>query len=143
MKRALIGLPLLLAVAMGGCGKKPVNGLAVYAVRGKVAYQGRPAANFRVAFHPATTWAGPQFAPSGVTDSEGRFIIGSYKADDGAPAGEYAVTFTWPKHLNTMDDDSGAPEVDQLRGQYADPQKSTFQVSVREGQNELQPFELK
>ena len=143
MKTALIIVPVLVLLMVTGCGHKPPPGPAAHPVRGHVTYQGRPAAKFRVMLFPVTKWQGAQFAPSAVVDANGDFRIGSYKADDGAPAGEYAVTFTWPKHLNTAEDDSGDPEVDQLQGRYSDAARSTFHVTVREGDNELPPFTLK
>ena len=83
-----------------------------------------------------------QFAPSAVTDDNGEFRLQSYHPDDGAPVGEYAVTFTWPQHVNTGDESDPVPEVDQLRGLYSDPRKSRFKVTVREGENTLEPFVL-
>lgn len=112
-------------------------------VHGKVTYRGQPAVGFRVMFYPAKELERARFAPSTVTDENGEYKLRSYRQGDGAPPGEYVVTFTWPKHLHTIEDDGGgAPEVDQLNGRYANPRKSTFRVTVTEGENELPPFEL-
>lgn len=92
--------------------------------------------------YPSAEFEKARFAPAAVTDADGRFHIASYQADDGAPVGDYAVTFTWPERLNTLEDDSGVPEVDRLHGRYADPRKSQFRVTVREGENELPAFAL-
>ena len=92
--------------------------------------------------YPLKEFEKARFAPAAVTDENGEFTICSYQPGDGAPPGEYAVTFSWPKHLNTIDDDSGMPEVDQLQGRYANPRTSTFHITVREGKNALEPFVL-
>ena len=77
-----------------------------------------------------------------MTGENGEFRLRSYRPNDGAPKGEYAVTFQWPGHINTGNEPEPAPEVDQLQGLYSDPNKSTFKVVVHEGENELEPFVL-
>jgi hypothetical protein len=129
---------------MAGCSKAmPLPGPAPQAVHGTVLYQGKPGCAFCVTFYPLQQWAGARFAPSAVTDDSGEFRLRSYKPGDGAPIGQYAVTFTWPIPQHIIDDDTGEPKVvDQLEGRYADPKKSSFRVTVHEGTNELPPFVL-
>lgn len=137
---------LLLAVGTLGCTSADSagpKGPPPYPVSGKVLYKGKPAEGFAVAFHPVTAWEGAQFAPSAVTDANGEFQLHSYSENDGAPAGEYTVTFTWPKEVTGPDPDEGKETVDQLRGAYSNPQRSKFKVTVVEGENTLPPFELK
>ena len=139
---SLVCLTTVLCV-LASCSKPPLPGPQPYPVHGTVSYRGQPAKGFRVAFHPLKAWVGAQFAPSAVTDDNGQFRLQSYHTDDGAPVGEYAVTFTWPQHVNTGDESDPMPEVDQLRGLYNDPRKSRFKVTVRaEGKNTLEPFVL-
>lgn len=79
--------------------------------------------------------------PHGEVDADGRFRIGTYDTADGAPAGEYAVTITWPETKA----DPGGGEVttgDRLGGRYSDPAKSKWKVQIRDGTNELEPFRL-
>jgi 5-hydroxyisourate hydrolase-like protein (transthyretin family) len=121
-----------------GCSKpSPLLGPAPHPVHGKVIYQGKPARGFRVTLYPLQEFEKAKFAPSAVTDDNGEFTIRSYQPSDGAPPGEYAVTFSWPKHLN-----SGATEVDQLQGRYSNPRASRFKVAVCEGENAFDPFVL-
>jgi hypothetical protein len=127
-----------------GCDSKKQPGPTTYPVHGKVFFQNKPAVGIRVILNPLKAWAGPQFAPSAITDSNGAFSIASYgKPGDGAPAGEYAVTFVWPKPTAVPAEDSGAAEVDQFQKRYADPKTSSFRATVKEGDNELPPFQLK
>jgi hypothetical protein len=136
----LLAISVLLSV---GCNKKKLPGPPTHPVHGKVFYQGRPAVDFCVALYPIQPWPGPQFAPSGMTDSNGEFKIHSYQPGDGAPAGEYTATFVWPQKLTPEQEADGVMAVDQLQKRYADPKKSTFRVTIQEGDNELPPFQLK
>jgi hypothetical protein len=135
------GLPLALLLS-AGCSKPPLPGPPPHPVHGKVIYRGQPARGFCVVFTPLdTTWK-VKFAPAAMTGENGEFRLRSYRPNDGAPKGEYAVTFQWPDHINTGNEPEPAPEVDQLQGLYSDPNKSTFKVVVHEGENELEPFVL-
>jgi hypothetical protein len=126
-----------------GCEKAPLPGPIPYPVQGKVIYKGQPAKGFRVAFYPLGEQGKLGFAPSAVTDEKGEFHLSSYAPDDGAPTGEYAVTFQWPQHVNTGEESDPVPEVDQLHGLYNNPQKSRFKITVHEGENAINPFVLK
>lgn len=136
---------LWLAIVIPGCGggRAEVCGAKPYPVTGKVAYQGKPAAGFQVVFNPVTEQNGPRFAPSGTTNDNGEFHLRSYQADDGAPPGEYAVTFTWLQPVPGPDPGDAPRQIDRLRGRYSDPTRSVFKVSVHEGDNTLEPFTLK
>jgi hypothetical protein len=129
---------------MAGCKKTPpLPGPTPQPVHGRVIYRGQPAQGFRVLFHPTTPWKGAQFAPSAMTDKNGEYQLRSYQSDDGAPAGEYTVTFQWLKTISTNDPADVQPEIDQLKGLFNDPKKSRFKAVVREGNNEIEPFVLK
>ncbi len=99
----------------------------------------QPAVGFRVVFHPLLEQEGPRFAPAGITDENGEFQLQSYRPNDGAPAGDYVVTFSWPQSISTEDPDDAPRQIDRLRGRYDDPRKSQFRVTVREGKNSLEP----
>ena len=124
------------------CSKPKLPGPQPYPVHGKVLYQGQPARRFRVVFYPLVEQKKLRFAPAAITDENGEYRLGSYASADGAPAGEYAVTFQWPKQIVGSQESDPVPEVDQLQGRYSDPKKSLLKVTVREGENELKPFLL-
>ncbi|UUO04569.1 carboxypeptidase-like regulatory domain-containing protein [Blastopirellula sp. J2-11] len=144
---ALLGSFFLIGVlSLLGCGKsEPLPGPQPYPVTGTVMYAGKPAASFRVVFHPVEKFEGPQFAPSAMTDEQGNFALHSYSKEepDGAPAGEYVVTFQCPMYVSTGDDDELPLERDRLRGKFNNPQKSKWKAQVVEGENDLETFELK
>lgn len=132
---------LLVAI---GCGKPAAPDLpAPHPVHGKVTYTGKPAQNFRVTFHRVGEQAGPAFAPSAVTDAAGEYRLQSYHPGDGAPTGDYTVTFERLRDTNTSDPADGPRYVDQLQGRFNKPSASQFKVTVHEGDNELPPFDLK
>jgi hypothetical protein len=101
----------------------------LYAVQGKVLVDGEPVENLNVAFHPQ---GGDKnlFCPVGRTDSKGIFHLTTRSNADGAPAGEYSVTFVWPDGLI---DECECPDPslhDRLKGLYARADQSTFRVTV-------------
>ncbi|AWM42040.1 hypothetical protein C1280_36985 [Gemmata obscuriglobus] len=109
-------------------------------VHGTVLYQNKPAARVQVVFHPLFDVGPRKFAPSAVTDGAGRFQLGSASTSDGAPVGEYAVTFAL--YDTSKNPDEGDIKVDRWKGKYSDPAKSTFKVQIRDGDNALPPFKL-
>jgi hypothetical protein len=128
---------------LASCSKPPLPGPQPHPVHGKIVYRGQPAKGFRVTFHTTMAWKGAQFRPSGMTDENGEYRLRSYQSDDGAPAGEYVVTFEWPQQLNTPDlDDAVQRTMDRLQGLYNNPKKSRFKAVVHEGNNEVDPFVL-
>lgn len=134
---------LLVALLLAGCDNRQVKLPPLSPVKGNVNYRGKPAIGFRVVFHPQTDIGKLQFSPSAITGSSGEFELRSLHPSDGAPLGDYAVTFEWPDHLNKDTDTDPVPEIDKLRGAYANPANSKFRVTVKAGPNDLPPFELK
>ncbi len=66
-----------------GDGRPPL-----FPVHGQVVFSsGEPVREATIEFVPAD--ASP--SPRGKTDAEGRFTLGTYESEDGAPAGEYRV----------------------------------------------------
>lgn len=90
---------------------------------------GAPAENLNVAFHPLDG-QGNLFCPVGRTNRNGIFYLTTRRDADGAPAGEYRVTFVWP---DGDEDDCEAADPtlhDRLKGFYANVQQSSIRVSV-------------
>ena len=140
---SILALFVVVSIAIVGCGGQSLPGPEPQPVHGKLIYRGRPAHGFRVAFHPLGAQKGPRFAPSAMTDENGEFHLQSYRPGDGAPIGDYAVTFEAPQ-ASTNGDPNDAPQfVDQLHGKLNNPATSKFKVTVREGENQLEPFDVK
>jgi hypothetical protein len=116
----------------------------VFPVRGQVLYQGKPTPEALVIFHPVNDPDPRAPRPVARVGPDGRFSPTTYKTDDGAPAGEYAVTVTWVKERDNQD----APKEDQvppknlLPDRYAKPDTSGLRVHITAGPNDLPPFQL-
>jgi hypothetical protein len=133
--KPLCAATLLVLIAVLGCksGQVAEKRKPVFPVRGKVLVQGKPAAGANVFFVPVDEPATPTDPrPRGEVREDGSFELGMYGAKDGAPAGEYLVIVLW----------EGEGGYDRLKGQYSDPTKSKLRVTVKEGTNELPPFQL-
>jgi hypothetical protein len=139
-------LPLVL---MTGCSGTPEGRVAVYPVRGKVLYRGKPLADALVVFQP-TTPAKPGVdvpQPTGRTDAEGLFRLHTYEGSDGASAGDYLVGVsgvTAPiTEKGLFSADKAAPRPDPLQGRFADPRTSGLKAHVNEAETEIPPIDLK
>jgi hypothetical protein len=131
----LAGLTLL---ACGcGNGREPA-----YTVRGQVLdAQQKPAVGALVVFHPAETSAGDAVKPVGQVDETGAFSLTTYTKGDGAPAGEYVVTVTWPAPRKGPFEPEGG---DRLNGRYANPKSSTIRFKVQaQALNEVPVIQLR
>ena len=101
----------------------------LYAVEGKVLVNGEPAENLNVAFHPQDGDKN-RFCPVGRTNSKGIFHLMTRSGADGAPAGEYSVTFVWPDGLMDECECTDPTLHDRLKGLYAKADQSRFYVRV-------------
>jgi hypothetical protein len=121
-------------------GVAPTNRKPVHPVRGKVFFEGTPAPNAVVTFH-LIEGDGKRFTRAGdaMAEADGSFALSTYAANDGAPAGEYAVTVVWWKPLV---DATGKPGPNQLPERYARPETTPLRATVKAGTNEV-ALELK
>jgi hypothetical protein len=122
---------ILFTVSCRPGGPKP------YPVKGILKVNGEPAGGATIAFY-----ANPPFdktlIPTAVTEADGSFRLSTYKPKDGAPAGEYEVTVTWPESRKGW-----RVGEDRLQKAYADPKKSGIKCRVEaRSDNELAPIEL-
>jgi serine/threonine-protein phosphatase CPPED1 len=102
--------------------------------RGKVLFDGQPVAGAEVVLQSLSK--GP--SADAVTGADGTFVLSTYMADDGAPAGEYAVTIVWRKPRYEA---SGKPGKNLLPARYAQKGTSPLKAIIKTGKNDL-VFEL-
>ena len=134
----VIILVLTCAIAPG-CGNGGINAPRTSPVAGTVLKGGKPVAGVKVTFHPKFDMGAVKYTPSGMTDNNGRFTLSTAAAGDGAPPGEYSVTF---ELLKGGTDKRGLDvEIDVWKGKYADPTTGK-PVEVQKGENNLEPFKL-
>ncbi|MBY0513260.1 MAG: hypothetical protein K2P78_05040 [Gemmataceae bacterium] len=138
---ALLVVSPLLFAATTGCsgpdGQKPV-----FPVGGKVTFNGESMAGAIITFHPLDNPDLRAQRSTGVADKDGVYELTTYPKEDGAPAGEYAVTVYWPdqraakgKAVDSSDEPELAP--DRLKRSYADPKTTKLRATVREQSNTI------
>jgi hypothetical protein len=145
-----------LAISPLGCSPKDF-----YPVRGKVMYQGKPAAGASVHFRREgeTPEQAVNF-PIGIVDQDGNFTLEVAGVGSGAPTGKYKVLVRWEssKDLSTpappknsrnprgsVSDVRRDPrsDSDRLKFRYFNLEKPLLFAEVKTGDNQLDPFELK
>jgi hypothetical protein len=137
-----------LAVLAVGCGDR----LPTVPVIGSVQVDGKPVAGVQVVLHPVDA-AGPRLAklrPTGRTEADGSYRIGTYEMADGAPAAEYRVTAEWftggPATTTSTTADpeanAAATQTDRFGGRFANPETSAVRVSIGRLSSSIPALEL-
>ena len=134
-----LAAPALLCTSCARTGEKPL-----YPVRGQVLYQGKPAKGALVVFHPlGDKPAADAPNPHAEVAEDGSFTLTTAVPQDGAAAGEYAVTVEWWRSRAALGRrDIDQPPLNLLPPRYASAQTSKLKVRVTEGENQLQPLNL-
>lgn len=138
---------VITSIALAGCGEQtdPTR-LQVFPAKGQISFKGQSPVGASVVLFPKTAAPkgsdAPLVCPRGRVQSDGTFALTSYKADDGAPAGEYSVTLEWHKLVKAPD---GQPDLgpNLLPAQFSRPEKSPLVVKIAAGANTLAPIVLK
>jgi hypothetical protein len=123
---------IALAPTLTGCSRGHQS-----VVRGKVDYYGKPADGALVIFNPVDNKNPKAIRPQVTVGSDGSFEMGTTAGNDGVPPGEYDVTFVW-----LIEDPKTKREWSPLPTRYMAPEYSGVRVTVREGTNDLPPFQL-
>lgn len=113
----------------------------LYPVRGKVLFDGKPAEGALVTLYARDNSDPMEVAPRGHVKTDGSFTVGTFKPEDGAPAGEYKVTVMWfPPDARERLQDGRLPN--KLPPAYSDPSTSGLRIQVKEEANDVPPFQL-
>ena len=136
VRDALQGLTLVLCLCLSGCGsgqnalKLPDDASKTIKVSGVVTVDGKPGWGVFVTLNakPGTV-AGS--LSEGEGNEEGKFEISTYIAADGAPPGEYTLTFR--RVDKTIFHIGGDGPPDLFKGAYSKPAESKHSVSIQEG----------
>lgn len=135
MRTNRVALVALVCAAVAGCGRG-ISAPRTVPTSGTVLFQGKPLAGVKVTLHSKS---GMKFTPNGVTGQDGRFVLSTGAPADGAPPGEYSVTF---ELLEAGADDRGLDtEFDAWKGKYANPDTAP-KVTVGSSATTLEPFRL-
>ncbi len=121
-------------------GRLETNRKPTYPVRGQVLCDGCAVAGACVVFHYVTPESGKLVrAGDAVTEGDGSFVLSTYTAGDGGPAGEYKVTVF---HSKIPFEADTAPAASPLPEKYRNPETSGLTATVKSGKNVF-TFELK
>lgn len=141
VRRAVGGVLVLVCCAvMPGCGPSGPARLPVHPVSGSLTFQGKPLANALLVLHPKTKDPERPFSARAQTDANGAFKVTTYDQDDGAPAGEYAVTVQYYQLVGQGGSFEPGPNV--LAPKLSTPETTDITVRVAEGPNTLAPIEV-
>lgn len=130
----------LLLGAISGCGEA-IDGPPIYPVEGKVLVDGKPAEKAEVIFHPLSGDTKGSPPPTAQVEADGTFRPSTRLAHDGAPAGEYGISIVWRKITVVEGEEIAGADI--LKGRFSDPKRSGLTATIKEGDNILEPFELK
>lgn len=133
-------MPIL--VLLTGCSGENIEPPKTFPVSGSVTLKGKPAPGIRVKFHPQFDMGEVKFIPEGETGPDGTFVLSTGAPGNGAPPGDYAITFEKPVIESAQKSNYLETEIDAFQGKYAVPEDSRWTVSVNSGENLLGPFEL-
>jgi hypothetical protein len=129
-----------LGVGLAGCSGSRRDQPPVYPATGQVFVSGQPAANAHVQLHAVDTPSLRPLFPHAIVGVDGTFRLTTFRTNDGAPAGTYALTITWPSPPRPGHNEDGP---DRFRGRYADPQQPVRRVEIKVGPNDLGRIDLK
>jgi len=139
---------LLLLCVPPGCSDygppKNTDGLQnLQPVTGSVSFEGKPTPGAVVLFLPVDEPDKFTYRVAGTVDEDGAFEMQTSVPEGtrpGVAAGEYLVTISWNEPARDRDSDEGP---DLVPPRYRDHRTSGLRVEIVEGNNELEPFDLK
>jgi hypothetical protein len=108
----------------------PPNPKATTPVSGIVKIDGQPGHGVKVMLNPVSgVDAANPTVTEGEADKDGKFVISTYGGGDGAPPGDYMLTFEW--YDRTVIRIGGGDPKDQFKGKYA--KKTDHKLTVPSG----------
>lgn len=124
----------LLAIFVAGCSSRDPTWKETVPVKGALTVDGKAEMGVEVRLTSVALAAKEGFAaeplPSkAMTDAAGAFALSTYEIGDGAPPGEYVVTFAWP----TMNMITLQYEGDRFNGKYSDEKTAEKRIKVESG----------
>ena len=106
----------------------------MFAVSGTLTHQNKPMSGAVITFHPTNG----KLTAQGTANADGKYSLTTYLANDGASAGDYAVTVYWPEEKAKPTDDPDPPlPPDRLKEAYANVKTTKLKATVREQPNTI------
>ncbi len=131
-----------LSISLAGCGSSATGDrLPVFPATGRLVFDGRPVTGAYIVLHPKTAGEGRSIPrPHAVAAADGSFTLTSYESNDGAPAGDYAVTVELRKLAQHGGDIAAGPNT--LPSRYEKPDTTPVFVHIADESNELGPIKI-
>lgn len=111
----------------------------VFPVTGRVTFRNRIPVGAFVVLHPLRSALPNQARPSGFVNADGSYTLSTYTRNDGAPAGEYAVTVEWRRHVGNGDSPITS---NRLPARYQKPETSGLRVTIPQESSEVPSIQL-
>lgn len=112
----------------------------VYRVTGTLTYEGEPVSDALIVLVPNHSEFPTKVVPRAKTDEDGSFVVGTYRPDDGAPAGDYKVVVTKYSFKESPNGPQRGPNL--LPDKYSRKDSSDLEITVDSAPTEL-TLELK
>lgn len=138
----------VLAVAVVCCAGCGSSNPRTYPASGTVSFGSKPATGVVVTLIPVDAQKLPLTSyPRGEVGTDGRFTLTTFASGDGAPAGDYKLTLRWPAELagkskSLAEAQGEGGDTDKLKSKYTDPKTSPWSVTIRPGDNTLEPITI-
>ncbi len=129
------------ALAAAGCGGSSNPWETVFQTHGQVQLAGKAIPGATLVLYPTDPAVPASIRPTATTDAEGRFRLGTFSREDGAPAGNYRVAVVWHPLVN----DRGGPVrgPNKLPVKYSQPDTTPLTTRIEATENQLPVLELK
>jgi len=129
--------------AVAGCSskKEPFDRKPTVQVKGTVLSDGQPAAGAILTFMRTDGADANLPGAQGTVAADGTYELTTYTTKDGVIVGNYQVSIVWPSRADWWNAEDGLASIDKLKGKYG-PGKSSIEVTIKEGQAQVDPIEL-
>jgi hypothetical protein len=132
MRGGWCGVVAVAGLLLGCCGPRGGQ-IQTYPVTGHLFVGDKPAVGARVQLNAVGDVKLLGLCPHATVEPDGSFRLTTFKTNDGAPAGTYALTVTWPSSPRPGQEEGP----DRFRGRYADPRRPLREVQITAGENAL------
>ena len=140
MDRVLPCLLVVLIVSIAGCGGSEFD---TAPVSGKVMHDGKPVTGGSLTFRPVNPTPGGETANLGkpataAVQSDGTYVLGTYKKNDGAVPGQHKVSYSAPVvEVQWVEKDGDMKPASDVASPYDGLRPKVAQVEVKDGRNQI------
>jgi hypothetical protein len=128
-----------LSLLLAGCAAR-LDRPETHPAKGTVLFDGKPATGARLRLTSVDNPLLDKLVPHAEVAADGSYRLTTFRTADGAPAGRYAVTLTWPLPGRPGKEEQGP---DRFKGRFADPRRPIGTVEIVAGENVLEPIPLR